>query len=186
MKWSLIVLSMLGLFGCATIDHRTTGSATMNTEWSIAPLLNVLEERNIPEDADAKKQYLAQRMASNGGVWLVNSWIAGSVTPSLSMITEYWCPPNSWPDQSKCKVNQKFAAADGGWFKPMATAAILGGAYVGGQAVRRPDNTNVQQNSSGGGASQYQGQGQGQYQGQYQKTIRSTPKHMQSPGWGVK
>lgn len=177
--WSGI-LALLILTGCAAIDHRTTGTPTMNTEWSIAPILNAEEELEVPKTPADKRAYLAEKMAERGGIWLVNSWIAGSVTPSISMVTEYWCPPGAWPDRKKCEATQHYAAGDGGWFKPLATATIVGGAYVGGQAVRRPNKTVVKQ--TGGGASQSQGQGQKQSQNQSQ----DIDIHQKAGKWGVK
>jgi len=180
MKTSLLVMGLLILSGCAGIDHRTTGSPVINIEWAIAPLLDVEEEAAIPEDPKKKRFYLAQAMAKNGGFWFVNSWAAGSLLPSISIVTEYFCDPGTWPNQAQCRKTQSFAASDSGWLKQLGTATIIGGAYVGGQAVRRPNRTNINQSASGNA----QGGSAIQSQGQYQKLINTIPKKDRSPGWG--
>ena len=146
-----IALALFALSGCAGIDHRTTGSPVMDIEWAIAPLMSPEQEAGIPTDGVKKGRYLAELMTNNGGFWFVNSWSAGSLLPSITIVTEYFCDPGTWPKQAQCRKTHSFAASDSGWLKQLGTATIIGGSIAGGARLRRPNQTNV--NQTGGGAS---------------------------------
>ena len=198
---ALALLALLGLGGCAGIDGRTTGSATMNEEWIIAPRLNFDEFGQIPKKGETidyvmrgettprkldKDGFLAAKMWENGGSWTVNTWIAGSNTPSISMVSRYWCPPGAWgnlnPGQrdtgEACAPMQEIAASDGGYFKPLAVATMIGGTYIGGQLARRPSRTEV--NQSGGGASS------GAQAGAYSRSTSTSFGQKVGKAWGGK
>jgi len=175
---ALALLATLGLGGCAGIDRRTTGSPVMNIDWAIAPLLNVNEEAAIPADPKEKRIYLAEAMTRNGGFWFVNSWSAGSLLPSITIVTEYFCDPGTWPKQAQCRKTHSFAASDSGWLKQLGTATIIGASIAGSARLRRPNQTNV--NQTGGGASS------GARAGAYSRSTSTSFGQKVGKAWGGK